>query len=88
MRVGNHAVRPDNVGWVVVTVKTKGDKTKDEDERGKEYDADPAYYSRFDQALRTLLDRCVKDEITPTTSLSEAVATVAHLYATIGDSKP
>lgn len=85
MRVGNHAVRPDNVGWVVVTVKIKGEDSKD---AGEEYDSDPAYYARFDQALRTLLDRCVKDEITPTTSLSEAVATVAHLYATIGDSKP
>ncbi len=38
----------------------------------------------FDQALRTLLDRMVKDRIEPDTSLERAVASVAYLYATIG----
>ncbi len=47
---------------------------------------DPAvvYPGHYDQALRTLLDRMVKDGIEPDTSLERAVVTVAYLYATIG----
>ena len=42
------------------------------------------YPARFDQALKTLLDRLVKDGIEPDATLEQAVATVAYLYATIG----
>jgi len=42
------------------------------------------YPARFDQALKTVLDRSVKNRIEPDASLEQAVATVAYLYATIG----
>ncbi len=42
------------------------------------------YPARYDQALKTVLDRSVKNRIEPDASLEQAVATVAYIYATIG----
>lgn len=77
MRIRDYVVKPDTHGWIVAKVKTNA-KT------GEEYEADKKYPGRFDQALRTLLDRMVADGLTDVESLPEAVATVAHLYSVIG----
>lgn len=77
MRIRNYVVRPDTCGWIVARIK-KNAKT------GEEYEADHKYPGRYDQALRCLLDRMVADGAADVEDLSEAVATVAHLYSTIG----
>ena len=80
MRVGAYVVRPDAQCWIVATVKTflRGSQ------KGEEYESDVVYPGHFDQALRTLLDRMVRDGLEPDATLEQAVATVAYLYATIG----
>ena len=80
LRIGNYVVRPAPNGWIVAAVKT----FRTGSQRGEEYETDLVYPGRFDQALRTLLDLLVRDGIEPDTSLEQAVATVAFLYATIG----
>ena len=82
MRIGNYVIRPDKNCWVVATIKTYLAGSQ----KGEEYESNIVYPAYFDQALRTLPDRQVKDGIEPDTSLVQAVATVAHLYATIGNS--
>ena len=84
LRIGNYVVRPAPNGWIVATVK----RFRTGSQRGEEYETDLVYPGRFDQALRTLLDRLVRDGVEPDTSLEEAVATVAYLYATIGNQRP
>ena len=84
LRIGNYMVRPASNGWIVATVKT----FRTGSQRGEEYETDLVYPGRFDQALRTLLDRMVRDGLEPDTSLEQAVATVAYLYATIGNQRP
>ncbi len=80
MRIGDYVVREDTNCWLVATVKTFLTGSQ----KGEEYESDVAYPGQFDQALRTLLDRLVKDGIGPDTTLEQAVATVAYVYATIG----
>ena len=80
MRIGNYVVRPESNCWVVATIKT----FRTGSQAGEEYESDVVYPARFDQALRTLQDRMLRDGIEPDVSLKEAVATVAYFYATIG----
>ncbi len=80
MRIGDYVVREDTNCWVVATVKTFLTGSQ----KGEEYESDVVYPGHYDQALRTLLDRMVRDGIEPDTSLERAVVTVAYLYATIG----
>ena len=61
MRIGDYVVRPDGGCWIVANVKTYLTGS----ERGEEYEADVVYPGRFDQALRTLLDRQVRDGLEP-----------------------
>ena len=83
LRIGNYVVRPDANCWIVATVKTRRTGAQ----KGEEYESDVVYPGRFDQALKTLLDRLVRDGIEPDTSLEQAVASVAYLYATIGSQR-
>lgn len=55
------------------------------EERQRVYETAVQYPARFDLALRNVLDRMARDGIKPETGLVEAVATVAHMYRTIGD---
>ena len=80
MRIGDYVIRPDANCWVVATIKTFLTGSKE----GEEYESDVVYPARFDQALKTVLDRSVKNRIEPDASLEQAVATVAYIYATIG----
>ena len=80
MRIGDYVIRPDANCWIVATIKTRATGAQ----KGEEYESDIVYPAHFDQALRTLLDRLVKDGIGPDTTLEQAVVTVAYLYATIG----
>ena len=80
MRIGDYVIRPDTNCWVVATIKTFLTGSRD----GEEYESDVVYPARFDQALKTVLDRSVKNRIEPDASLEQAVATVAYIYATIG----
>ena len=80
MRIGDYVVRPDANCWVVATIKTYLTGSQ----QGEEYESDVVYPGHFDQALRTVLDRMVKNGIEPDTCVERAVATVAYLYATIG----
>ncbi len=80
MRIGDYVVRPEASCWVVATIKTFLTGSK----KGEEYESDVVYPGHYDQALRTVLDRQVKNGIEPDTTLEQAVATVAYLYATIG----
>ena len=82
MRVGNYVVRPDKVGWVLSTVKVYGEDSK---KAGEEHETDITYPGNYAHAMRSLLDRMVKDGHDPGATLQEAVATVAHLYAKIGE---
>ena len=41
--------------------------------------------ARLDQALRTLLDRMVRDGLEPDDSLERAVGRIEHIYVTISD---
>ena len=79
MRIRDYVVRPDANCWIVATMKTYLTGS----EKGEEYETDVVYPARFDQALRTLLDRMVRDGVEPEGGLEQAVATVAHLYSTI-----
>ena len=79
MRIGKYSVRQDTWCWIVSEVKVSA--------RGKEYETRPMYPARFDLALRNVLERMVKDEVTPEATLTDAVATVAHLYRTIGEAE-
>ena len=81
LKIDNYVVRPDANCWIVAKVKT----FRTGSQRGEEYETDLVYPGCFDQALRTLLDLLVRDGIEPDTSLEHAVATVAYLYATIGN---
>ncbi len=80
MRIGDYVIRPDANCWIVATIKTRATGAQ----KGEEYESDIVYPAHFDQALNTLLDRLVKDGIGPDTTLEQAVATVAYVYATIG----
>lgn len=82
MRIGDYVLRPDADCWVLSRVKVYG---KDAKKAGQDYETDYVYPGRFDQALRLLLDRMVRDGIDPDADLDKVVATVAHLYATIGE---
>ena len=73
-------IRPEPNCWIVATIKTRATGAQ----KGEEYESEVVYPGHFDQALRTLLDRLVKDGIGPDTTLEQAVATVAYVYATIG----
>ena len=73
-------MRPEANCWVVATIKTFLTGSQE----GEEYESDVVYPARFDQALKTVLDRSVKNRIEPDASLEQAVATVAYIYATIG----
>ena len=84
MRIGEYVLRPDAHCWVVATIK----KFRTGSQKGEEYESDVRYPGRFDQALRTLLDRMVRDGLEPDATLVQSVATVAHLYATIGRRAP
>ena len=79
MRIGDYVVREDTNCWVVASIKTFLTGSQ----KGEEYESDVVYAGHFDQALRTLLDRMVRDGIKPDTSLERAVATVAYVYATL-----
>jgi len=57
------------------------------DKTGEEYEAQVSYPSRFDLALRDLLERMVKDGLPPDPDLDATVATVAHMYRTIGGAR-
>ena len=83
LRIGNYVVRPDANCWIVATLKTHRTGAQ----QGEEYETDLVHPGRFDQALRTLLDRLVRDGIEPDTSLEQAVTTVAYHYATIGSQR-
>lgn len=70
-------------GWILGTVKTVAKK---ESERyGEEFLYDTIFPSTFAGGLKALLERMVADGLSPSAGLQEAVVTVAHLYATIGD---
>ena len=85
MRIGNYVVRPDSNCWIVAEMRLRTDD--DGNPTGEEYESGVQYPGRFDQALRNVLDRMARAGITPDDSLSDAVATVAHLYRTIGQSE-
>ena len=78
-----YEIRADDHCWVVETIKVRTADTK-KTKKGDEYASNTVYPGRFDQACKSLLDRMVRDGLTPHAGLEEAVATVAHLYATIG----
>ena len=80
MRIGDYVIRPDANCWVVATIKIFLTGFKE----GEEYESDVVYPAHYDQALKTVLDRSVKNRIEPDASLEQAVAAVAYLYATIG----
>ena len=80
MRIGDYVIRPDANCWVVATIKTFLTGSSE----GEEYESDVVYPAHYDQALKTVLDRSVKNRIEPDASLEQAVATVAYIYATIG----
>ena len=61
MRIGDYVVRPDANCWILATVKTYETGS----ESGKEYESDVVYPGRFDQALRTLLDRMMREGLEP-----------------------
>lgn len=85
MKIGQFTIRPDTHCWIVAKVKTRDKKDDDGNVIGtEEYEADRLYPGRYDQALRLCLDLMVRDGIEDSTGLSEAVATVAHLYSTTG----
>ena len=84
MRIGRYVVRPDGCYWVVATLKTFVTGSR----AGQEYEADVVYPARFDQALRTLLDRSMRDAVQPDDTLEQAVGKVEHLYGTIGSRIP
>ena len=80
MKVGSYVVRPDGNCWIVATLKTfiTGSRA------GQEYETDVVYPARFDGALKTLLDRLVRDGIQPDDTLERAVEKVTLLYEMIG----
>ncbi len=80
MRIGRYVVRPDGCYWVVATLKTFVTGSR----AGQEYESDIVYPARFDQALRTLLDRSMRDAVQPDDTLEQAVGKVEQMYATIG----
>ena len=83
MNVGPFIVEPDTLCWVVKepkVVKKKGGKMA-----GEEYFKVIGYPGRLDQALRYCLELMVRRKITPESSLAEAIATVAHMYRTVGE---
>ena len=71
-------------GWILCTVRTRSADSK---RPGEEYLHDIVYPGAFDSTCRSLLDRMMRDGLSPHAGLTEAVATVAHLYATIGEAK-
>ncbi len=81
MRIGDYVVRPDGRCWIVATIKTYLTGS----EKGEEYEADVVYPARFNQALRTLLDRQIRDGLQPEDGLEQAVGRVEHIYAAISD---
>jgi hypothetical protein len=72
MIIGDYVLRPDTYGWVV---------EKQTPPVGR-----PMYPATFAQALRRVLDESVRDVANAgdVARLEAMVATVAHLYATIG----
>ena len=84
MRIGDYVVRPDANCWIVATIKTFMTGSR----KGEEYESNIVYPGSYDQALKTLLDRMVRDEVETDTTLEQAVATIAYLYATVGLTAP
>ncbi len=66
MRIGDYVIRPDANCWVVATIKTFLTGSRE----GEEYESDVVYPAHYDQALKTLLDRLVKDGIEPDATAS------------------
>ncbi len=80
-----YELTPDNHCWLLSTVKTRADDH--EKDPGGEYLSNTVFPGSFPAACRSLLDRMMRDGLSPHAGLTEAVATVAHLYATIGEAK-
>lgn len=70
-------------GWILGTVKTVADESSKN--FGQERLTDTIFPSTFAGGLKLLIDRMVADGLSPSAGLQDAVVTVAHLYATIGD---
>ena len=78
-----YLLEPDGSrGWMLSTIKLRGSEAATP---GAEAKTDTIYPSSFPGGLKALLERMVADGLAPDATLTEAVATVAHLYATIGD---
>ena len=71
-----YEITPDTLCWQLSTVRVN--------DAGDEYTHNVVYPGTLPAALRSLLDRMVRDGLEPDADLAETVATVAHLYATIG----
>jgi hypothetical protein len=78
MRIGNYRIRPDDVGWIVATIKIKGPTSKTP---GEEYEADVVFPSTLAKAMHTVMDRMVKDEYPGDVELAEIAAHVEFCYA-------
>jgi len=77
MIIGSFSLKPDVDGWVVRRLAPDSDGRLAPIGR-------PMYPGTYPQALRRILDESVRDGAPDIGTLAEAVATVAHLYATIG----
>ena len=77
MRIGCYQIDADDLCWKVSKVNINK-------KAGEEYLADSVYPGTFPQALRSVLDKMLREELEPDADLTGAVATVARLYATIG----
>lgn len=76
--------------WLLSTVKIRDTMSDPElagTGPGGEYLSNTVFPGTFPAACRSLLDRMMRDGLSPHAGLTEAVATVAHLYATIGEAK-
>ena len=78
-------VSPDETSWVVSTVRHAGPTAK---VPGGEKLANRSYYHYFPSALRDVVDRALKLSLSPDATLTEAVATVATIYALVHEATP
>ena len=85
MRIGRYEILPDTWCWQVRTIKTRADTDKNRAKgiAGEEYVSDICYPGTFPQALETVLEYQVRDELPRDADLEAAVATVARLYASL-----
>lgn len=79
-----YELEPKDLCWKLTEIRVGDDP--DKKNFGKEYHTSPVWPGTFQYALKCLLEMMVRDTLSADASLEEAVATVAHLYATIGDS--